>query len=238
MADPVDTLAINTATTIELARLLQENGRFLFCSTSEIYSGLYGLLTENATGDTTPTHPRACYIEAKRCGEAICNAFDGTHGRTFRSARISLGYGPGTRKDDQRVINDFIRAALINGKIEMRDSGHAYRTYCYVSDVVEMLFNVLLHGKEPVYNVGGIYGVTIRELAESICKLTGASLVVPETPDTDLSAPSVVKMALDRYTKEFGKNAASFVSLNEGLKSTIDWQRELYKVTSAEMQLA
>ena len=96
MQNPVKTLQLNTSTTLLLFEKLLPGGKFLFISTSELYSGLsHPPFTEQQIGTTNTTHPRACYIEGKRCGEAIVNAFR-EQGVNAKSARLALAYGPGT----------------------------------------------------------------------------------------------------------------------------------------------
>ena len=227
IADPVETLALGTEVTLDLLRRTSPGGSFLFLSSSEVYSGLTDPpFREDQIGTTTPAHPRACYIESKRGGEAACHAF-ATRGIAAKVARVSLAYGPGTRPGDQRVLNMFIEAALTRGEIAMRDPGRARRTYAYVSDVVEMLWSVLLRGRESVYNVGGNATTTIADLAQAIGAVTKARVVLPEEDAGVAGAPDHVQLDLTRTREEFGKR--DYVTLEEGLARTIDWQRMLYR---------
>jgi UDP-glucuronate decarboxylase len=226
MADPVETLALGTEVTLDLLRRISPGGSFLFVSSSEVYSGLSGPpFREDQIGTTTPAHARACYIESKRAGEAACHAFR-TRGIAAKVARVSLAYGPGTRRGDKRVLNAFIEAALTRGEIAMQDPGRARRTYAYVSDVVEMLWSVLLRGRESVYNVGGNATTTIADLARAIGARTKARVVRPEEGVGVAGAPDHVQLDLTRTREEFGKR--DYVPLEEGLARTIDWQRMLY----------
>ena len=109
------------------------------------------------------------------------------------------------------------------------DSGQAKRTYCYVSDAVEIMWNILLFGKQPIYNVGGFSATTIASLAENIGKILKAEVSIPEA-DTGLSgAPDDVRLDMSLVRKEFNKLQSDYTSLESGLKNTIEWQRELYK---------
>jgi nucleoside-diphosphate-sugar epimerase len=226
MADPVSAIQINTSATAALLRRIRPGGIFLFISSSEVYSGLNKpFLGENDIGRTTPAHPRAAYIEGKRCGEAICHAFR-SRGITVRIARVALAYGPGTRKHDRRALNSFIEKGLLQDRIELLDAGTAVRTYCYVEDVVELLWHILLSSKEAIYNVGGRSTITIVALAQMIGKITGKQVILPETDSSSAGAPSEVRLDLSRIETEFGKTG--FVGLEEGLERTISWQRELY----------
>ena len=227
LANPGATIAINTSGTAALIQCLRgREGRFLFLSTSEVYSGLHKeALVEGDIGTTTPEHPRACYIEGKRCGEAICNAVR-AQGGLVASARVALAYGPGTRKHDKRALNSFIERALCQKRIELMDAGQAVRTYCYISDTVEMLWRILLLGREGVYNVGGRSTVSILELAQLIGNKTGAVVSCPAKATELAGAPEEVRLDLSRVETEFGKR--QYMSLDEGLEKTIAWQRELY----------
>jgi nucleoside-diphosphate-sugar epimerase len=225
MRKPIETIQVNTDLTIRLLRHLRPDGSFLFCSSSEIYNGLDKLATEYDIGTTAPSHPRSCYIESKRCGEAIVNAFRKA-GVKAASARIAPTYGPGTRLHDTKAMSQFIEQALTKNKIELQDSGKAVRTYGYITDVVEMLWNIVLYGTQPVYNVGGKSVTTIANLARQIGQLTGAEAVIPEDKEDQIGGAKVVRLDLTRYESEFGKT--DYVSLHEGLLKTIKYQRGLY----------
>jgi UDP-glucuronate decarboxylase len=227
MKDQLKTIDLNTKTTKDLFKLLNLNGTFLYCSTSEIYSGIdEENITETMIGTTTPDHPRACYIESKRCGEAICNAF-ALQGYNIKIARISLAYGPGTKKDDARVLNNFIQKAIQNKKIELLDDGSSLRTYGYIEDIIEMLVNILLHGKQKIYNISGVSKISILELANVIGNLMNCTVVAPTTEQNTLAGnPKTVNLSLDKYNEEFNKK--EFIPINEGLLQTINWQKSLY----------
>ena len=221
------TIQVNTAATSALLSSLSPNGKFLFISSSEVYSGLKkDRFNEADIGTTNPLHPRACYIEGKRCGEAISNAYrqQGVHSC---SARVSMAYGPGTKKNDKRALNMFIQKALCNGKIEMMDTGASVRTYCYISDIVEMLWHILLYGKEPVYNIGGNSTATFAELANYIGRILHVPVVFPDIEHQVSGAPAEVHLDISKYENEFKKK--DFIDFQDGLKETIEWQKELYR---------
>jgi nucleoside-diphosphate-sugar epimerase len=227
MENQEKTLKLNTVATFSLLEKLLQNGKFLFVSTSEVYSGLTKPPhKETEIGTTNTTHPRSCYIEAKRCGEAICNAYR-TKGVQAKSARLSLAYGPGTRQNDMRVINSFIQKALVHGSINLMDQGLANRTYCYVSDAIEIMWRILLDGKEPIYNVGGFSKITIAELAKQIGRYLNVPICFPEKSGTMVGAPDDVFLDMELVKKEFGKK--DFVNFTEGLTNTIEWQKILYE---------
>ncbi|MFZ2975704.1 MAG: NAD-dependent epimerase/dehydratase family protein, partial [Candidatus Moraniibacteriota bacterium] len=205
---------------------LESGGKYLFISTSEVYSGLpKPPYKENQIGTTNTDHPRSCYIEGKRGGEAIVNAYR-ARGVSAKSARLALAYGPGTRKDDARVLNNFIQKALTKGKIELMDSGISPRTYLYVADAVEILFDILFKGSDGLYNVGGTSRTTIAKLAKLVGKNTKTPVIIPKDKVGLSGAPTDVRLDMTKAKKEFGKT--NFIPLEEGLRRTIDWQRKLY----------
>ena len=226
LEDPVKTININTVATLALFEKLNTSGRFLFLSSSEVYSGLPDApYQETQIGTTNTTHPRSCYIEGKRCGEAICNAFR-DHGIKASSARVALAYGPGTKPGDCRVLNSFIERGVTQGKITLQDMGTAKRTYCYISDTVEILFHILLRGEEPIYNVGGFSRTTIAELARSVGNILEVPVQFPEDSQELGGAPMDVYLDMSLVEKEFKK--VQYVSFDTGLARTIDWQKALH----------
>ena len=134
--NPIKTILVNTLALLNLARYLKVGGKLLFISTSEIYSGLLGICREDQVGTVNTTHPRSGYIEGKRCGEAIINTIRNI-GIDAKSARLALAYGPGTKKDDSRVLNEFIQCGIQRGKVVVNGNSDSERVYCYVSDAVE-----------------------------------------------------------------------------------------------------
>lgn len=225
MENRIKTLQLNTETTFKLFKCLRPNGKFLFVSSSEVYSGLTtSPHRETEIGLTNTTHLRSCYIEGKRCGEAICNAYR-AQGVGAKSARLALAYGPGTRKGDRRVLNAFIEKGL-NGKIESMDQGRAWRTYCYVADAIEILWNILLYGKGPIYNVGGNSRTTIADLAREIGDILNAPVVFPVESDDIKGAPDDVFLDMSLVERDFKK--IKYVPLGVGLARTIEWQKALY----------
>lgn len=226
MDDKIKTISLNTTATINLFKKLNINGSFLFMSTSELYNGLNNeFVKEYEIGSSNTDHPRGCYIESKRCGEAICHSYSSTF--NVKIARLSLAYGPGTKINDQRVLNSLIQKGLENDKIELLDDGSAIRTYCYITDVIEMLFNIILHGKKVVYNIGGESKISIFELSNLIGQQLKKNIVLPILKKEIIGSPKVVNISTERYKKEFLKN--NFVDLESGLIKTISWQKQLYE---------
>lgn len=215
LADELATIDVNTTQLMHVLNKLKPDGKALYISSSEVYNGTPPHQAESMIGTTNPTHPRACYIEGKRCGEAICMAYRRL-GYDVKIARLSLAYGA-TKKGDTRAINSFIEQAMTTGKIQLMDKGEAKRTYLYVDDAVRILWDILLKGKSDIYNVGGISQTTIAELAIKIGILTGAEV---HFGNKGLDgAPDDVRLNIDKVLDEFGERL--FTPLETGLEKTI-----------------
>lgn len=226
MENQEKTLLLNTMVTDELLKKVVPGGDFLFVSTSEVYSGSDKYpYTETTHGVSMPDHIRACYIEGKRCGEAFCYAFKDKI--NVKIARVALAYGPGVRADDKRVLYNFIQKGM-NGQIEMLDGGTAQRVYCYISDTVEILFKILISGKEIVYNVGGKDTISIKELAELVAECLNAKVIVPTNEKGKLeAAPAVVCMDISRVIQEFKKDY--FIPIDIGVRNTVKWYSQYFE---------
>jgi UDP-glucuronate decarboxylase len=226
LANPAETIKLNTELTNDLLKRLHQDGRFLFVSSSEVYSGLIGFVDESQIGRTNPYHPRSCYIEGKRCGEAICNAYYQT-GVKARSARLSLAYGPGTRQGDKRAMSQFIEQALTIGEIQMNYAGRERRSFCYIRDAVETLWQICLHGTGQVYNVGSPVTASMYEVVQMIAKITN-STVINHAGEELLGSPDGFEMNLHLAEQEFDKRY--YVNLEQGLRKTIQWQESFHAV--------
>jgi UDP-glucuronate decarboxylase len=230
LENKIKTIEINTTSTINLFNKLNIGGKFLFVSTSELYSGLdYDSIDEYQIGTTNTNHPRSCYIEGKRCGESICYAYR-QMGVDVKIVRLSLAYGPGTKKDDNRVLNSIIQKGIFDENIKLMDQGDAVRTYCYITDVIEMFWNILFFGKENLYNVGGESVISILGLAKIIGNEFNKEVMLPNVTQVLKGSPKIVNISIDRYLKEFKKN--NFTTLQDGVGKTIKWQKFLYDKTS------
>ena len=142
-----------------------------------------------------------------------------------KSVRLSLAYGPGTKIGDSRAINTFIQQAITSSRIELKDDGHAMRTYCYITDAIEMCFNVLNKGANNIYNVAGNSRISILDLAKLIGELAHAEVKMPENSNDGLKgAPEDVWLDLKSTLSLCNKS--EFVSLKIGIQNTIKWQKE------------
>lgn len=227
MEDDRNTLKLNTVVTFGLLDKLREDGKFLFISSSIIYSGLQKEIYKEEDAGVTPTlHPRAGYIEGKRCGEAICNAYR-KRGVDAKAARLSFTYGPGVREGDERAVCAFIEKGF-QGTVSLLDKGSNERIYCYVADAVEILWNILLFGREPIYNVGAREKITILGLAQKVAEILGAEVTLPKGGGAGVpGAAPLERLGINKIETEFGKTA--FLPLDEGLERTIRWMQEQRK---------
>ncbi len=224
--DAAKTLKLGTTTLFYLFEKLHTGGKLLFISSAALYNGLSSPpFNEAQIGNTNTTHPRACYIEAKRCGEAIVNAYR-AKGIKASSARLALAYGPGVRADDQRVLYSFIGKAL-QGQITLLDKGTARRDYCYVSDAVEIMWKILLSGKEPIYNIGGNV-VTVADIARITGRYLNVPVIFPAVEKGLEGAPDEVWLDMKKVREEFGE--FSRVPVEVGIKRTIEWFTELNEI--------
>ena len=204
---------------------MNKKGKFLFISSSEVYSGLIKTkLRENDIGNTNPSHFRSCYIESKRCGEAIVNAYR-KKGYNAKSARLCLAYGPGVKKDDNRVLNEFIKKGMLSKKITISGGEKNTRAYIYITDAIKMLTNILFFSKENVYNVGGNQKISILGLAKLIAEELKVSFINKKDKKNNQGAPNHVQINIDKYKKEFGN--LKFTSIKKGLYKTIEWQKKI-----------
>ena len=228
---PLKTINLNVGLTASLIEKVEPNGKFVFISTSEIYSGLSEPpFNEEQVGTTNTNHPRASYIEGKRTGEALVSIARSQLGIDAKSLRLALAYGPGTKDGDERVLNTFIDQALSGNQIRLRDPGDTWRTYCYVSDAIQMILDASLNGQSDIYNVGGKSRVQIKELAKLIGRLTGVEVEIPAASSTSLSgAPDDVWLDLRKIGEI--SNLDALVTLEDGLERTISWRKSIPQKT-------
>lgn len=230
LKDPFNSIILNSQTLILLLDKLNIGGRLLYFSSSEVYSGLKNrYFAETQIGLTTPQHVRSSYIEAKRIGETICKSFNEINYATQKSAlviRLSTVYGPGYKKNDPRVLNKFIEDAVENKIIKLADKGKNKRTFCYLSDAIEMCLEVLIHGIDNVYNVGNLEFISIKKLAKLIGKLTGSKIIIPRKEIQEkLGAQHSVRLNIDKVLKL--NNKTSFVTIREGIIKTLQWRKNV-----------
>jgi dTDP-glucose 4,6-dehydratase len=223
---PIQTLkvgAMGTHNLLGLARV--KNARFIIASTSEVYGDpLVHPQTEEYWGHVNPIGPRGCYDEAKRYQEAITMAYHRYHGLETRIVRIFNTYGPRMRLNDGRVLPAFIGQALRGEDITIFGDGSQTRAFCYVDDLVEGIYRLLLSDYSLPVNIGNPSEITIKDFAEEIIKLTGTDqkVVYKDLPQDD---PKQRQPDISKAREILGWEPK--VSRQEGLKITYDYFRAL-----------
>lgn len=221
---PIETLKVGSIGTRNALGLAKAKGaRFLMASTSEVYGDpLINPQHEKYWGNVNPVGPRGVYDEAKRFSEALVMAYHRYKNVDTKIVRIFNTYGPDMRLNDGRAVPAFMCQALKNEPITVFGTGKQTRSLCYVSDLVEGIFRLLMSEEHEPVNIGNPHEVTLLELAELIKKLAGSTSEITYMPlPTD--DPKVRRPDTTKAEKILGWKAQ--VSLEEGLKKTMVYFR-------------
>ena len=223
---PIQTLKVGALGTHKALGLAKAKGsRFLLASTSEVYGDpLVHPQPEAYWGNVNPVGPRGVYDESKRFAEALAMAYYRYHGVETRIARIFNTYGPRMRLDDGRVVPNFVRQALQGEPLTVYDEGKRTRSFCYVSDLVEGMVRLLLSDEAAPVNLGNPREMTILEFARTVLRVTGSkSEIVFVHPDDERTKddPMVRQPDISKAQQVLGWEPV--VSLEEGLKRTVEW---------------
>jgi dTDP-glucose 4,6-dehydratase len=223
---PIQTLKVGSLGIHNCLGLAKQKGaRVLIASTSEVYGDpLVHPQTEEYWGNVNPVGPRGVYDEAKRFQEAITMAYHTYHGLETRIVRIFNTYGPRMRLNDGRVLPAFIGQALRGEDLTMFGDGSQTRAFCYVDDLVEGIYRLLLSDYAQPVNIGNPNEITIKEFGEEIIKLTGTSqkLVSKPLPTDD---PKQRKPDITKAKEILGWEPK--VSRADGLKITYEYFKSL-----------
>jgi len=227
---PIKTLKVGSLGTLHALGLARaKEARFLLASTSEVYGDpLVHPQPESYWGNVNPIGPRGVYDESKRFGEALTMAYHRAHGLQTRIARIFNTYGPRMRLNDGRVVPNFVRQALLGEPLTVYDDGSRTRSFCYVSDLIEGLWRLLLSDQVEPVNLGNPQEMTIVELARLIIALSGSrSEIAFVHPDASRTAddPRTRQPDITRARTLLGWEPA--VSLEQGLEETIAYFRQV-----------
>jgi len=219
---PIQTLKVGSLGTHKALGLAKEkNARFLLASTSETYGDPeVHPQKEDYWGNVNPIGPRGVYDEAKRFAEAITMAYHRYHNVETRIVRIFNTYGPRMRLNDGRALPAFVAQALKNADITVFGNGSQTRSFCYVSDLIEGIFRLLMSDEVEPVNIGNPNEITILQFAEEVLKHIDSTskIAFRELPvdDPKVRQPDIskAKRVLDWEPK---------VDRTEGLKLTIDY---------------
>jgi dTDP-glucose 4,6-dehydratase len=223
---PIQTLKVGALGTYNILGLAKEHGaRMLLASTSEVYGDtLINPQPESYWGNVNPIGPRGVYDEAKRYAEAITMAYHRYHGVDTRVVRIFNTYGPRMRANDGRVVPNFISQALKGEPLTVYGDGSQTRSFCYVSDLIEGIYRLMLSDYAEPVNIGNPDEMTILEFAKEVLEIikSDSNVVFKDLPmdDPKVRRPDIskAKKVLDWEPK---------IGLETGLKKTIDFFRNL-----------
>jgi dTDP-glucose 4,6-dehydratase len=219
---PIQTLKVGALGTHKALGLAKEkHARFLLASSSEVYGDPHvHPQTEDYWGNVNCIGPRGVYDEAKRFAEALAFAYHRTHGVDTKIVRIFNTYGPRMRSGDGRVVPNFIMQALEGKPLTIYGDGKQTRSFCFVSDLIEGIYRLLVSDVNEPVNVGNPHEMTILQFAEKIIEVTGAKsdLVFEKLPVDD---PKVRQPDISRAKSLFGWEPV--VPIEDGLKRTVEY---------------
>jgi len=221
---PIQTLKVGSLGTHKALGLAKiKSARFLLASTSEIYGDpLVHPQTEDYWGNVNPIGPRGCYDEAKRFAEAMTMAYNQEHHVATRIVRIFNTYGPRMRLHDGRVVPAFVSQALKNKPVTVFGRGAQTRSFCYVSDLIEGIYRLMLSEYDRPVNIGNPTEMTVLEFAREIIRATGSrsKVIFKPLPQDDPRQRRPDITLAQKLLKWEPK-----VPLAKGLVNTIDYFR-------------
>jgi dTDP-glucose 4,6-dehydratase len=219
---PIQTLKVGSLGTHKALGLAKEKQAvFLLASTSEVYGDpLVHPQREDYWGNVNPIGPRGVYDEAKRFAEALTMAYHRYHDISTRIARIFNTYGPRMRLHDGRVVPQFIYQVLNSKPLTVYGDGKQTRSFCYVSDMIEGIYRLMVSNLFEPVNIGNPQEVTILEFAEIIQKVWGKRCEVRFEP-LPVDDPRTRRPDITRARTLL--NWEPIMTIEDGLKKTLDW---------------
>lgn len=223
---PIQTLKVGSLGTHKALGLAKEkNAVFLLASTSEVYGDpLVHPQNEDYWGNVNPVGPRGVYDEAKRFAESLTMAYHRYHGLQTRIVRIFNTYGPRMRLNDGRVLPTFIHQALKGEPLSIFGDGSQTRSFCYVDDLIDGIYRLLLSDEVLPVNLGNPDEITIQQFAEEVLKLTGSKSTISfhPLPEDD---PKVRQPDISKAKALLGWEPK--VSRTEGIKRTLEYFKKI-----------
>jgi dTDP-glucose 4,6-dehydratase len=225
---PIQTLKVGAHGTHNCLGLAKAKGaRILVASTSEVYGDpLVHPQTEEYWGNVNPVGPRGVYDEAKRFMESITMAYNRFHGVQTRIIRIFNTYGPRMRLNDGRALPAFIGQALRGEDLTVFGDGSQTRSFCYVDDLVEGIYRLLMSDYDMPVNIGNPAEITLKEFAEEVIKLTGSAQKIVYKP-LPVDDPKQRQPDITKAKEILGWEPK--VARAEGLKITYEYFKNLPK---------
>ena len=223
---PIQTLKVGSLGTHNCLGLAKsKNARMLIASTSEIYGDpLVHPQAEEYWGNVNPIGPRGVYDEAKRFQEAMTMAYHNFHGLETRIVRIFNTYGPRMRLNDGRALPAFIGQALRGEDLTVFGDGSQTRSFCYVDDLVEGIYRLLLSDYHLPVNIGNPSEITLKQFAEEVIALTGTKQKIVYRP-LPVDDPKQRQPDISRAREILGWEPK--VERREGLKATYEYFKSL-----------
>ena len=219
---PIPTLKVGSLGTHNALGLAKKKKSvFLLASTSEVYGDpLVHPQEEDYWGNVNPVGSRGVYDEAKRFAEAITMAYHRYHGIDAKIVRIFNTYGPRMRINDGRAIPNFLKQALTGKDLTAYGDGSQTRSFCYVSDLIEGIYRLLMSDLNEPCNIGNPVEMTIQQMAEKILHASGSQskIIYARLPEDD---PKVRQPNINKAKEHLGWEPQ--VKLDEGLKTTMDY---------------
>ncbi|MBI5038221.1 MAG: SDR family oxidoreductase [Nitrospirae bacterium] len=230
---PIQTLKVGSLGTHKALGLAKEKGAsLLIASTSEVYGDpLIHPQNEDYWGNVNPIGPRGVYDEAKRFAEALTMAYQRYHKVDTRIVRIFNTYGPRMRIKDGRAIPNFIAQALKDEDVTVYGDGAQTRSFCYITDLVEGIYRLLMSDYNLPVNIGNPHEMTVARMAKEIISLTGSKsrIVQMPLPEDD---PKVRQPDITRAKTILGWEPR--VELREGLRHTIGYFRKKMEIPESK----
>jgi dTDP-glucose 4,6-dehydratase len=219
---PIQTLKVGSlGTLIALGLAKRKGAQFLLASTSEVYGDPQEHpQSETYWGHVNPVGPRGVYDEAKRFAEALTMAYHREHGIDTKIARIFNTYGPGMRLEDGRALPTFMIQALRGEDLTVFGDGKQTRSFCYISDMVEGLYKLLLSREHEPVNLGNPSEITLLQLASEIIELTSSKSKVVFKP-LPVDDPKQRRPDITKAKKTLGWEPK--VDRREGLLKTLEY---------------
>ena len=213
------TYKLNSTTIIDLKNNLSKNGKFIYLSTTEIYSGNESKCTEESVGNTGSTHPRSSYIDSKKFGESyIVNTFE-----KYLIFRACLIYGPGAKLNDERVLNQVIMRSIKNKQIDIYGGLNQLRSNLYISDAINLMIKTIVKSDNQIFNLNNHKMITLGKIFSMIGQISNKKVF--NHGSKMLGSPKVIKISNKKILKK--TNYKISTNIRDGLLKTISWYRNL-----------
>tara|TARA_B100001564_G_scaffold353542_1_gene362682 strand:- start:814 stop:1839 length:1026 start_codon:yes stop_codon:yes gene_type:complete len=213
------TYKLNSTTIIDLKNNLSKNGKFVYLSTTEIYSGNEAKCTEESVGNTGSTHPRSSYIDSKKFGESfIVNIF-----HKYLIFRACLIFGPGTKLNDERVLNQVILRSIKNNQIDIYGGLNQLRSNLYISDAVNLMVKTIAKSHNQIFNLNNHKMITLGKVFSMVGKISNKKVV--NHGSKIIGSPKVIKISNKKILKK--TNYKISTNVRDGLLRTINWYKDL-----------